>query len=220
MIKPPVTTEPHHHEASRLELSVTALIQELKKCDSQDDILGLNRKIRELLGKLQAKISALQCQAIECKSVDEKDTLNRSSEWHSSQYKELEKKLRQANLSAKTTVDSQSRRSLMSSSGSSKRSDNSAQTASSVTSHLMELRQRLSAQVESSGQTLEALATSSGMVSQTSTEMTDMKEHLVFTHRLLRKFNRREVTDFLLILCGVAFFFAVVLYILKKRTYG
>ena len=40
------------------------------------------------------------------------------------------------------------------------------------------------------------------------------------SRRLITKYARREVTDRVLILFAVAFYFAVVLYILRKRVFG
>ena len=40
------------------------------------------------------------------------------------------------------------------------------------------------------------------------------------SRRLITKFARREVTDRVLILFAVAFYFSVVLYILRKRVFG
>ena len=40
------------------------------------------------------------------------------------------------------------------------------------------------------------------------------------SRRLITKYARREVTDRVLILFAVAFYFAVVLYILRKRVLG
>ena len=40
------------------------------------------------------------------------------------------------------------------------------------------------------------------------------------SRRLITKYARREVTDRVLILFAVAFYFSVVLYILRKRVFG
>ena len=220
-LKAPTTSEPLHKEASRLELTLTAVIQELKHCSGpQSEIATLNTQIRQLLAKLEAKIQALQRQATESKSQDEREGLNKASEWHSVQYNELEKSLRRANLTAKAAMDARAKRELFDATTPARKSEDSVQASSAATESLVELRHRLSAELENSKSTLDVLAQSSGQVTETHTEMKNMGAHIHSSHRLLTKFGRREVTDVLLIMCGVAFFFAVVLYILKKRTYG
>ena len=50
--------------------------------------------------------------------------------------------------------------------------------------------------------------------------MEAIEANVSVSHRLITKLNRREVTDKLLILLGLVFFFGVVLYILRKRLIG
>ena len=220
-LKAPTTSEPLHKEASRLELTLTAMIQELKYCSGpQNDIVMLNTQIRQLLVKLDAKIQALQRQATESKNQDDREALNRASEWHSAQYNELEKSLRRANLTAKAAMDARAKRELFDNSTPTKKREDSVQASSAATESLVELRHRLSTELDNSKRTLDVLAQSSGQITATSDEMKNMAAHIQSSHRLVTKFGRREVTDILLIMAGVAFFFVVVLYILKKRTYG
>ena len=158
---------------------------------------------------------------MESKSQDDKESLNRSFEWHTTQYNETEKNLRRANLAAKTAMDSRARKSLFEGATTvGKPRGDSVQAASAATESLVSLRHRLSSELDQSKRSLDVLAQSSGQISETDKEMENMGAHIQSAHRLVTKFGRREVTDFLLIMCGVAFFFAVVLYILKKRTYG
>ena len=182
----------------------------------------MNTQIRQLMSKLNAKIQSLQRQAMESNSQDDKESLNRSYEWHTTQYNEIEKSLRRANLAAKTAMDSNARRSLFEGATSDGQlaSGDSVQAASAATESLVSLRHRLSSELDQSKRSLDVLAQSSGVITDTDKEMENMGAHIQLSHRLVTKFGRREVTDFLLIMCGVAFFFAVVLYILKKRTYG
>lgn len=50
--------------------------------------------------------------------------------------------------------------------------------------------------------------------------MADMSSNVRTSKRLLAKYDRRELTDKLLIIAGLSLFFGVVLYILKKRLLG
>ena len=60
---------------------------------------------------------------------------------------------------------------------------------------------------------------SSRVVGDTEEELKGMGGHIQSSHKLLTKYSRREWTDRLLILLALAFFFATVLYIVKKRLF-
>jgi len=60
---------------------------------------------------------------------------------------------------------------------------------------------------------------SSRVVGDTEEELKSMSGHIHGSHKLLTKYSRREWTDRLLILLALAFFFATVLYIVKKRLF-
>ena len=84
----------------------------------------------------------------------------------------------------------------------------------------MELRQVLHKQVQSSEDTLHTLATSSGRIVDTKNEMETIGGNVDVAGRLITKYQRRELTDKVLIFLGLVFFFGVVLYILRKRGLG
>ena len=84
----------------------------------------------------------------------------------------------------------------------------------------MELRQVLHTQVESSANTLHTLATSSGRISDTKNEMDTIGSNVDVSGKLITKYQRRELTDRVLIFLGLVLFFGVVLYILRKRGLG
>lgn len=206
-----------------MELSLMSMIQDLKRSRGPEEVIvAMNIEIRQLLSKLNARIQTMQKQVVESKHQDDREGLNKAYEWHTSQYNELEKNIRRANLIAKATMDSNTRKLLLQdvNPGIKVNRGDSLQAADTATESFVSLRQRLSSEVDQSKRSLEVLVQSSGQVAETDKEMENMSAHIQSSHRLLTKFSRREVTDSLLILCGVAFFFAVVLYILKKRLYG
>ena len=84
----------------------------------------------------------------------------------------------------------------------------------------MELHQVLHKQVQSSEDTLHALATSSGRIVDTKDEMETIGSNVDVAGRLITKYQRRELTDKVLIFLGLVFFIGVVLYILRKRGLG
>lgn len=63
------------------------------------------------------------------------------------------------------------------------------------------------------------LVSGSKQVSDTHEEFKSMSGHIQNSKKLLTKYSRRELTDKLLIFLALVFFFASVLYIVKKRLF-
>ena len=61
---------------------------------------------------------------------------------------------------------------------------------------------------------------SSGQVGETNEEFKSMSGHIQNSRKILTRYSRREFTDKLLIFLALVFFFATVLYIVKKRFFG
>ena len=93
-------------------------------------------------------------------------------------------------------------------------------SAQNVKESLMELRHVMASQVQQSEDAMHMLLTSSRKIEKTKEEMADMSSNVRTSKRLLAKYDRRELTDKLLIIAGLSLFFGVVLYILKKRLLG
>lgn len=62
-------------------------------------------------------------------------------------------------------------------------------------------------------------ATSSRTIQETNDEFKTMTGTIQIGRKLITKYNRRELTDKLLIFLALALFLATVLYILKKRLF-
>ncbi|XP_034037194.1 vesicle transport protein SEC20-like [Thalassophryne amazonica] len=94
-----------------------------------------------------------------------------------------------------------------------------SQTASSITENLMSISRMMAQQVQQSEETMTTLATSSKTIQETSDEFKAMTGTIQLGRKLITKYNRRELTDKLLIFLALALFLATVLYILKKRLF-
>merc|ERR1712034_9820 len=82
---------------------------------------------------------------------------------------------------------------------------------------------QLAETVEKSKQTVNSLEGTSKTVEEVREEHKMMGGVIGQSKKLITKYGRREFTDKVLIIFALAFFFAVVLYILRKRlfpTYG
>ena len=57
-------------------------------------------------------------------------------------------------------------------------------------------------------------------MTETNEEFKSMSGHIYTSKKLLTKYNRRELTDRLLIILALVFFFSTVVYIVKKRLWS
>merc|ERR1719378_1043061 len=93
----------------------------------------------------------------------------------------------------------------------------------SITQNLLSISRQLAETVEKSKQTVSNLEETSRTVEEVGEEHRLMGGVIGQSRKLITKYGRREFTDKVLIVFALAFFFAVVLYILRKRlfpTYG
>lgn len=92
--------------------------------------------------------------------------------------------------------------------------------AQDVTSKLKELRGVLQTQVARSEETTQELTQTSTTIRKTKTEMEGIGSEITAGSSLISKYDRRELTDKVMILVGLLLFFGVVLYIIKQRLLG
>ncbi|XP_034034017.1 vesicle transport protein SEC20 isoform X1 [Thalassophryne amazonica] len=91
------------------------------------------------------------------------------------------------------------------------------ETSSNITKNLMSVSRLMAEQVKQSEDTISTLATSSRTVQETNEEFKAITGTIHLGRKLILKYNRRELTDKLLIFLALALFLSTVLYILKKR---
>lgn len=89
----------------------------------------------------------------------------------------------------------------------------------SVTNNLKAISRQLAATVEKSQLTVSNLEGSSKTIQEIEEEHRGMTGVIGQSKKLITKYMRREFTDKVLIMFALAFFFAVVLYILRKRVF-
>lgn len=94
-----------------------------------------------------------------------------------------------------------------------------AQTSSSITENLMGISRMMSQQVQQSEEAIQTLANSSRTILDANEEFKSMSGTIQLGRKLITKYNRRELTDKLLIFLALALFLATVLYIIKKRLF-
>ncbi|XP_038071126.1 vesicle transport protein SEC20-like isoform X2 [Patiria miniata] len=184
----------------------------------------VNQKIKEQMKTTQNRIQDLERIANEQdKETDRLDILKDVGNFRK-QLASTQTSIRKANLSCKMAIDRQERESLLQGGTDPdlrKRmnKESLAQTAGNITDNLMSLNRMMAANVAQSNLANEVLGKSSATLSDTHEEFKGMGGVIQTSRSLLTKYNRRELTDRLLIFLAVALFLATVLYILKKRIF-
>nr|AAC33126.1 Nip1 isoform s3 [Homo sapiens] len=94
-----------------------------------------------------------------------------------------------------------------------------AQTSSTITESLMGISRMMAQQVQQSEEAMQSLVTSSRTILDANEEFKSMSGTIQLGRKLITKYNRRELTDKLLIFLALRLFLATVLYIVKKRLF-
>uniref|UniRef100_A0A452QFI6 BCL2 interacting protein 1 n=1 Tax=Ursus americanus TaxID=9643 RepID=A0A452QFI6_URSAM len=179
-----------NQEIVKFDLEVKALIQDIRDCSGPLSALTeLNTKVKEKFQHLRRRIQELEQSAKEQDKESEKQVLLQEVENHKKQ------------LLRKTTKESL------------------AQTSSGITESLMGISRMMSQQVQQSEEAMQTLANSSRTILDANEEFKSMSGTIQLGRKLITKYNRRELTDKLLIFLALALFLATVLYIVKKRLF-
>uniref|UniRef100_A0A671EBM2 BCL2 interacting protein 1 n=1 Tax=Rhinolophus ferrumequinum TaxID=59479 RepID=A0A671EBM2_RHIFE len=179
-----------NQEIVKFDLEVKALIQDIRDCSGPLSALTeLNTKVKEKFQQLRHRIQELEQSAKEQDRESEKLVLLQEVESHKKQ------------MLRKTAKESL------------------AQTSSSITENLMGISRMMSQQVQQSEEAIQTLANSSRTILDANEEFKSMSGTIQLGRKLITKYNRRELTDKLLIFLALALFLATVLYIIKKRLF-
>ncbi|KAJ8406035.1 hypothetical protein AAFF_G00309230 [Aldrovandia affinis] len=214
-------------EIIKYDLEIKALIQDFGECPGpQSELTHLNSEVKQKFSNLRLRIQELEQMARE--QDKESDKLSILSEVDSHRRQMLrplnQTAWRKANLACKLSIDNQEKEELIHGGDSSVRQrkmtkESLVQTSSDITESLMSISRMMSQQVQHSEETMSSLATSSRTVLETNEEFKAMTGTIQLGRKLITKYNRRELTDKLLIFLALALFLATVLYILKKRLF-
>lgn len=92
-----------------------------------------------------------------------------------------------------------------------------AKKSEDITQNLLDIARLMDTQVKQAEESNVILQTSSEQVANTHEEYKGLTGIISVSRKLLSKYNRRELTDTLLIFFGLVLFFATVIYIISKR---
>ncbi|KAM9332352.1 vesicle transport protein SEC20 [Pholidichthys leucotaenia] len=213
-------------EIIKYDLEIKALIQDIRDCPGPEStFMELNSHIKEKFTNLRLRIQDLEQMAKE--QDRESDRLAIQAEMASQRRQLLSNQTawRKANLACKLVIDNLKKDELLH--GGDNQSvkqrkvtkESLVETSSNITESLMSISRMMAEQVKQSEDTIGTLATSSRTLQETNEEFKNMTGTIHLGRKLIFKYNRRELTDKLLIFLALALFFATVLYILKKRLF-
>uniref|UniRef100_A0A1A7YG97 BCL2/adenovirus E1B interacting protein 1a n=2 Tax=Iconisemion striatum TaxID=60296 RepID=A0A1A7YG97_9TELE len=212
-------------EILKYDLEIKALIQDIRDCTGpQNKLTDINTDVKKHFHSLRLRIQDLERMAMEQDRESDKQVLLSQVEGHRKQMLSNQTAWRKANLASKMSIDKQEKQALLNGSDSAVRQrkmtkEDLTQTTSGITENLMSISRMMAQQVQQSEETITTLATSSRTIQETNEEFKTMTGTIQLGRKLITKYNRRELTDKLLIFLALALFFATVLYILKKRLF-
>eukprot|EP00062_Callorhinchus_milii_P020643 gi/632976521/ref/XP_007904841.1/ PREDICTED: vesicle transport protein SEC20 [Callorhinchus milii] len=212
-------------EIVKYDLEIKALVQDIRNSPGPLSLLTeLNAKVKEMFQQLRFRIQDLEQMAKEQDRESDKQALLAEVANHRKQMLSNQTTWRKANLACKLAIDNSEKDELLHAGDSSLRQrkmtkEGLVQTASSITESLMSISRMMAQQVEQSEESVQSLATSSRTVQETNEEFKAMTGTIQLGRKLITKYNRRELTDKLLIFLALALFLATVVYILKKRLF-
>lgn len=209
----------------KLDFEIKAVIQDIQGCDGPLEALEeLNRDVADKIKAFKSQLEELERFANEQDQETDRTALLKDVDSYRKQLTSMQALLRKANLLSQMAIERKEKELLFEGGTEVRRrrpanKQSAANTTIGVTENLMNLSRMMSSQVTQSEQTMETLVSSSRLVGETEEELKSMGGHIQSSHKLLTKYSRREWTDRLLILLALAFFFASVLYIVKKRLF-
>ncbi|XP_054698209.1 vesicle transport protein SEC20 isoform X2 [Grus americana] len=212
-----------HQEIVKFDLEIKAAVQDIRDCPGPLSALTeLNAAVKEKFRHLRGRIQ-LEQMAKEQDKESEKQALLREVENHKKQMLSNQAAWRKANLACKIAIDNSEKDQLLQGRDSLRQrkttKESLAESASNITESLMGISRMMSQQVQQSEETVQTLANSSRTILEANEEFKSMSGTIQLGRKLITKYNRRELTDKLLIFLALALFLATVLYILKKRLF-
>lgn len=233
----------------RLDLAIKASIHDINASDGPvEELQRINVAARKNVQDVKRALDELETFAKERDSEDDKREIIREVESQRRQLERSISSLRRANLQCQLRIEQVARGGLMTSTphsaseggegednggarvrhrgqaesnGKNKTADKErmVNSVSDVTDGMMELSRKLNLQVEHSAAAVETLVSSSKKIQESHDEVQGMDGHINTSKKLLTKFERRQLTDHLLIVLALVFFYASVIYIVKKRLW-
>ncbi|XP_061755222.1 vesicle transport protein SEC20 isoform X2 [Nerophis ophidion] len=187
--------------------------------------MQLNCHVKDKFNQLRRRIQDLEQMAREQDKESDRMSIQAEAESQRRQMLSNQTAWRKANLACKMSMDHMAKDELLrEGEGHNVRARKATKeslvgSSSNITESLMSISRMMAEQVKQSEDSISTLATSSRTVQETNEEFKSMTGTIHLGRKLILKYNRRELTDKLLIFLALALFLATVLYILKKRLF-
>lgn len=214
-------------EIIRADLLVKAYLQDIRECMGSTDVLNmLNMQIAENMKIMKSSIDELETLAREQDKELDRNEILKDVNNYLKQFASNQVALRQANLTCQALIDKRSKEELFETVTAAvprmrARADKGSlfKQSSSITDSLVALNNMMSLQVKQSEESLHTLVNSSSTVLETKEEFKSVGSLIHASKTLVQKYSRREVTDRVLIVIAVVFFFITVIYVVQKRLF-
>jgi len=222
-----VEAEKLNTELTKNAVEIRQLIQDFPLCSTFKEIDEQNAMVRGKMESMRSNLSRMEMIGRESLDSGVSFEILETAERHREQLSACQRQFRMANVKAMTALETQSSKELLkSNSGDGKdglrqrrEKEQMVSDYSNVTNNLMLISRQLAETVERSKQTVSNLEGSSKTVEELGDEYRMMGGVIGQSRKLITKYARREFTDKVLIAFALAFFFGVVLYILRKRLF-
>lgn len=213
-------------EIVKADLLVKAYLQDIRECSGPVEVLNvLNMQVSDNMKAMKSSIEELEILAREQDKEADKNEIMKEMDKYLKQYASNQFALRKANLACQALIDKQNKEDLFERTTVVQRKraradkESLAKQSSSITDSLVALNNMMAAQVKQSEESLQALASSSATVQDTNEEFKAMGSAIHQSKTLLQKYGRREVTDRVLLVLAVIFFFTCIVYVIQKRLF-
>jgi len=209
-------------EIVKLDLEAKAIIQDIRQdADSIKTLDSYNAHGRQKISQLRIKIADLERLGLEQERDTDRDAILTNVESLRQKLSSTISGLRQACVSTKLILDQKAKNDLLSGKPVLRKrgQESLAKKNSEITESLININRTMAEQVKQSENNITTLAGTTQTVTDNQKEFHSMGDHIQNSQRLLTKYGRREFTDRILILLALLFFFATVLYIIKKRMF-
>ncbi|KAK8768952.1 vesicle transport protein Sec20 isoform X2 [Amblyomma americanum] len=211
-------------ELLKLDLRVKNCIQDIQNdCDSREQFNAINLEAAESMQKFKKTLEALKSFAKEQDKTEDRERLLRKVDDCVLGMKLNINALRKASLAVEKSIDDQYRERLLSGGHVKQRGRADKETllrsTSGMTENLFTISRLMADQVKHSENALDLLVNTSTVITESQEESRQMSSAILQSKKLLSKYGRREMTDRVLIILALLFFFACVLYVLKRRLF-
>ncbi|XP_023332327.1 vesicle transport protein SEC20 [Eurytemora carolleeae] len=213
------------NDLTRFSVQIRRSIQDFTLCATFKEIDEQNSGVRGLMDNMRSTLEIVERLGRESLDKAEAEKARSVYSNYQQQLVSCQRQFRMANVSQIADLENKSSKDLLGQPDLRQRvrpsggKESLISQHSNVTNNLKAISRQLAATVERSNLTVSNLEGSSKTLQEVDEEHRSLSGVIGQSKKLITKYIRREFTDKVLIMFALAFFFAVVLYILRKRVF-